>query len=334
MRFVLRPDVLADASAFRDLWRILVKAADGWHLVAGGLDEVVASDWYAYLPAPEQEAARAVLTLAGAYAGQPGEPHRIAVEVRSAAIPPAAGGALSPNRARELAETALTVVVENRFTDRDFLRRAFLVLRPELLQFEELGALVFDSGGGIREARKLAEEHAQTAATRGLPPRAFVVIDSDRLYPSDTSSPGATASAAVEAAVRNAGLPVARLAKRTCENYVPDPVLVAWGEQNGKRLAVAALGTLTAEQRDHFPFGNGFAGIGRSDSPAVAALYAPVGPRERKALAQGIGKADPASVGEQSFLHPDWWRTVTPEMVRARAGGEIDALADRITEQM
>jgi hypothetical protein len=203
---------------------------------------------------------------------------------------------LDPAKAAKFLGTPLRILMENRNTDGAFLDAILSVLAdPEVVRLKRTQALVYDSGGGGGELKKLVEEvHAQ-AADGGFPLRAVVFTDSDSRWPGDIG-PLATA---IRETCERLDIPHVILGKRAIENYVPDEAIAEWLDESGyttKQASIAALLRLTPEQRDHFPFKKGLSFLKSTpnqDHPLEQhRLYGTVPEVDRDLLERGFKKLD------------------------------------------
>lgn len=249
MRVSFSQEALDDAGAFRHLDRIIYDIEDGrheWHI--DDPDAIEQSRWF-----QGHRASLRVMLEKAAIRPTPRKPRRLhqTLLIVGADTPP---GALSPGKAVQFLQTPLKILMENRNTDGAFLDAVLAVLAdPETVRLkEELEALVYDSPGGNGELKKLVEDVHEKALWKGHPPRAVVFTDSDGPRAGQMSDQ----AKAVAETCQTLGMPCVVLRKRSIENYVPDEVIVEWGnepKQTSARPRVAAILRLVGEQRDHFP---------------------------------------------------------------------------------
>jgi hypothetical protein len=262
MRFILHADAWQTDEDRFQIEGILLKVEDRWHnLDSTDCSKLINSDWFADMISSAQQLVKAALTHS-VTSGRPKRgPHVREVNVSYGSLK----GALSPKKARLFAETPLMVVVENRFSDakKGFASRILDILAPATTDLVEIGALVFDSGGGIMEIPKVVKEKLERAQALGIPPRVVTFMDGDTRYPGDTTSDGAKQSLQAKTACEKSNVSLHRLAKRSIENYLPDEALQGWAKARGKARGkwvdwVNALKKLSPDQRDHFPLRGGF----------------------------------------------------------------------------
>lgn len=254
-------------------------------------------------------------------------PHLRAYEIRDA------GSALG---AEKLANTPLTVVVENKVSD-----GALIKCIARLLGTGDLKDLWFNvhldpaavdvrSGGGDGEVLKEVDVLLGQASERGRPARVFVLADSDGEIPGHI----ADTPMGIERECRETrGVPAHILKKRTAENYIPDSVWQALASRPGHeelKPAVEALLRLTAEQRDHVNMGDKSPWYLKN--PGAAALFAGVSEDDRRLLKHDF-KGSGAKMKILKLIDPT--TPVTADDLRARDGcGELDALIKSIAAEL
>ncbi len=173
---------------------------------------------------------------------------------------------LSPEKAVQLLQKPLVVLMENRNTDGAFLDAVLAVLGdPELLRLKQLRdqALKYDSVGGSGELKKLVKHEHEKSEAADVPFRAVVFTDNDSRFPGDISK----MANEIRETCERLGIPHVVLTKRAIENYIPDEVIAEWAdtrEHTSARPRIAALLRLTPEQREHFPFKKGLSFLGLS----------------------------------------------------------------------
>lgn len=239
----------------------------------------------------------------------------------------------SAARAEKLANTPLTVIVENDSSDCALLNAAVRALGPaplvRLWDLEVDPPAVDVSGpGGNGEVLKKVQRLRDDATRRDRPARIFVLVDSDGEVPGEVRP----TPAAIGDACRQAGIPVHVLCKRTAENYIPDGVWRSLAAEHRSSLEepVAALLRLTPEQRDHVKLDKG-APWNPANAAAVA-LFAGVGvddERQLEANLKGRGK----EMRILALVQPE--HAPAPDDLRARDGaGELDMLLAMIAAEL
>ena len=187
---------------------------------------------------------------------------------------------LTPQSAAIYLEKPLTILMENRFSDRLFIETVIEFLgSQELNKFLDNvpDALNFDGGGGNGEIPKVLDEYVESAKKSNHPVRIVAFTDSDKLFPGDKSKDAQK----VKEVCSTHDVPCMLLQKRTIENYIPDEVLQAGGNNPTQ---VAALLRLTPLQRDHFPMKKGFPKTLSKLKPEEIALYSSVPDKDKVIL--------------------------------------------------
>ena len=272
------------------------------------------SDWYNSCRADRRKLLEQIAQASAYRTPSLRGPHLRRVEVSDEA---------SAARARALAFTPLTVLLENSFSDGALVKAAIkTVAKPQTVELcfgassrTDPAALEMVSGGGHGELLKLLGQHLTEAAERQRPPRLLVVADSDGEWPGDVKQHALNIRA--ECFARS--VPCPPLNKRTAENYIPDAVWSAWAAQpahTSARPAVAALLGLSSAQRDHVKMG------GTNDAPwdatqaNVTALFAGVSVATEDALkaANLKGKGTNMAI----FLLETHSAALTPQALHSR----------------
>jgi len=187
----------------------------------------------------------------------------------------------------ELTESILRsfhIYVENGRADKRFIYALLTPeLRRDLKEQEKIGAVTFESSGGITElARKIVDD--DSARTK-LSLRAFALFDSDAL------SPGVPSRDAKDAqrACKSVGVPFYCLERRAIENYIPENALSAYASTSNNaqtrinRVRIArAFGRLSVEQQSHFHMKDGF-------GAPHGQLYDDIAEQDRETLMTGFG---------------------------------------------
>ncbi len=151
----------------------------------------------------------------------------------------------------------LEVLVENARNDGDFFLACWRALGHQVAKvfLAPRPAAHFGQGGGKAEALKLLVHRFKDAQARGaVPPRIFVLVDSDTEYPGHETRE--TRSLITECA--SLRIPCVVLRKRSIENYVGDAALNDLATNYPDILpSVGFLLGLNEHQRDHYPIKKG-----------------------------------------------------------------------------
>ena len=161
---------------------------------------------------------------------------------------------LAPQAAASFFTQPLRILMENRFSDGQFLNTVLAYLATaELSAFLDQcqgEPLMYDSIGGTGQLPRLINKYAQGMANKNLPLRAVVITDSDARFPGHESRKAQEIAKTCD----KHGINCMILSKRTIENYIPDEVLHAWAEDADNEAArprIEVICRLTREQRDH-----------------------------------------------------------------------------------
>ncbi len=320
MRVVFCEDAVQDEASWGFLDRIIYKIEDEWHEWEIDNPEIIEqSDWLYGLRKTLRELFEKA-AIVGSYPRTTG-PHlrRIVVTLNPQQ------GEFIPRQAEKYTAQPLFILMENRFTDGLFLNTILDVLSPEaltkLIRRTDGAIIEYDSPGGNGELPKLVESYVSKAAKQGIPVRIIVFTDSDGYFPGDCADDARR----VADACRAHGISYCILHKRTIENYIPDEVLLAWGQHPNKKPMIAAFMRLNREQRDYFPMKKGLAKLDQYE----AALYQSVDVNDFKELQRG-------------FLKKNIIELLKPHRAALSAGarrgrdgnGELDGLARMIADEL
>ena len=245
--------------------------------------------------------------------------------------------------ARNIANTPLSVLVENDFSDGALVEAAIRVLagmKTVALCFGDASqldppAFQIESGGGHGELPKRLRKHLAEAAKRGRPPRLVVIGDSDGEWQGDVKGHAVS----IRAECHGSKIPCPPLNKRAAENYIPDAVWHAWAaEYPDMKPAVDALLRLSLEQRDYVKIG------GANDEPwnrktqEVAALFNDVVNRDYNLLkhADLKGKAGKDKGAKMTiFSLIDHHKALTPSAFKTRDRFEdIQTMVNQIEDEL
>lgn len=275
VRFVL-PD---DQTAFNDdeiasIARIVGGFEDGWHeLVAPDPGDSRLDAYYAQNPT-HRELLEKSYTSAFAYGRLAARV--ISVWARLETTDEKPQGTWGLREAIAYLAQPLEVLVENERNDGAFYMAVFDATSPRLAaRFKGARPAVrFGQGGGKAEVIKLIESRFGRASEQGdVPPRLFVLLDSDARYPDHTNSE----SRKLQILCDKYGVRQHLLEKRSIENYVGDSQLHEYASSYPDvEPSVRFLVQLEPAQRDHFPVKSGFPivdGMPRGVSDEERQLY-------------------------------------------------------------
>lgn len=204
--------------------------------------------------------------------------------------PEAVGQALRLSDALAWLRQPLSVLVEDVVSDGAFLRAVALgPWRERLFQMLAEGHLKLVHGGGTGSMRRQLEVQLARAP---LPPRTFVLCDSDVLDPDNQHLNG---SARLAHFCTERGVHCHRLQRRSIENYLPLPALDLWVATKRAQVAVRLLNAfrrLDPKQRYHFNMKKGLAGDRDREPEGGLALYADLrrSPFQWDSLQAGFGE--------------------------------------------
>jgi hypothetical protein len=247
--------LLANESDLEDLARLVYLIEDGWHAwVSPDPGDDRLADYLARHPLHQDLLTKSYAAALAYPAGGPSaEPVRVK---RSPALEGAAERTFDLRTAYEFASQPLTILVENRLNDGKFLRHMLGPVDTDLVtaMVRARAPMVFENGGGKAEILNQLRDRIITAATRPVPERLVVLVDSDARFPGHRTSETADILAAGQAL----GAPIVVLQKRSIENYIPDRVLHDYARQYPDIEAAARFITgLRPDQRDHYPIKKG-----------------------------------------------------------------------------
>lgn len=222
----------------------------------------------------------------------------------------------SPERARQILEQAVQLILENGTADWHFVRAvARSYARSELLLAMKNQWILPDHAGGKGEFRKRFDELVR----RGIPPwRIAVLMDSDRLAPGPLPEDNDKKRKQLEAL----GVRVFVLHKREAENYLPPSLL----DGRDLRNTHSSLRTLLPEQQDHYDMKRGFKSttLTTTEEP----LFGKVSEWHRKRLVGGFGP----SIGDR-FKDANIDREEMDEMC-STCPGELEGILQALEEML
>jgi hypothetical protein len=331
MRIVFAADVLADPQYDLELSAVLVKIEDGWHLLEVPDPAVLAASAF-FGSHPTRQRVLQMATQSAAW--RPWSAlHLRCVLVTAAVVEVPLGPpetiALVPTEARRLLAEPLRVFLENRITDGLLIDLAIDFFAERVVRdLREADAIRLDSPGGIGAIPVTLRHDSEGNPTRLK--RTIVITDSDAPAPGQPSKDARR----VRECCDQLGIPCLILGQRAIENYLPDEVLQAWANEltiaDAKRATVAALASLTPEQRDHFPMKRGLPSATwqpEAGADLQRALFASVPGAERSALERGLDD-DAITIFCTDGRRPPWRPEVTAEALRRRdTHGDLQDLA-------
>lgn len=281
MRIDISPRVADDRDAHRWLDRILHKIEDGWHVweTPDQLDpsEIESTSWV-HDRGSQGQWVQELLVASIQRSAWSIAPHGRSLRVRPV---PSAVDELNPEDACRLAEEPLCILVENRVSDGAFVKRIVNELDHPLdsIWNRPGDPIRLDSVGGKGQ---MYQEVKRRTEGRQCRPRLVVVIDSDRVEPSDT--PGKDASRLRRVCDRDR-LPCWILAKREADNYLPRTLLIAKPDTGAEhRQRVEAWDRLNDDQKDFFDMKEGL-----SKAAADSQLFARLSVADLATLHNGFG---------------------------------------------
>lgn len=254
MRVRLQKDAIADQTSWPDLERIILRIDEGAHeWEVDDPDTIEKSDWYRegrpYLRELFEKS-----SIRTSYPKNKNQLHCKEIHVTSLSTAEPQMLTLPPKRAAQYLKQALTILVENRFTDKLFVNTVLNNLGPpELTDFRQKvpDAIQFDSGGGNGELRKIVEDYIDKANSSNIPVRAVALVDRDGAEPQQNSQ-------RVFDLCATKNIKCHMLKKYAIENYIPDRIFFFWAVSMEDRKKVEALCRLTPQQRDTFHMKKGF----------------------------------------------------------------------------
>jgi hypothetical protein len=188
----------------------------------------------------------------------------------------------------------LDVLVENNLTDPHLLRaisRCYEGKKDTLKECECNGDLSYENGGGCTNMGNWLEAKMGSWQNRTKFLRLFVVMDSDKRYPTDSSR-----HAKLENLLNQYGIPYHVWHKRSMENYLPAQAYSSTTARMGQWKR--AYEALEPEQRDYYCVAEGFKKdldarcTNRFSIPEIENLYQTVGNGNYQILLSGCPMGD------------------------------------------
>ena len=284
MRLEIDLDVANDPEAHGWLDRILSKVEDGWHVWDTTREPdpnaFMNTTWISERGTRGAEV-REMLVAAVRRSAWSFAPHSRRVRVRAR---PGGDDELAPEDAARLAATPLVILVENRFSDGDFLRRVVEEMDKSLARLwnNPRRPIQVDSIGGKGQMPEAVERRVREDRGRV---RLVAIIDSDRKGP-DTS-PSEEAKRLRRICERE-DLPCWILEKREAENYLPRVLLDERADAGSNHLEkVEVWDRLSDEQKDFFSMKDG---LPSQFSAVEQALFGQLPNDARAVLSHGFGE--------------------------------------------
>jgi hypothetical protein len=326
VRVRIEPEVLADPTQFgRDIAAILERCDRGQHRwVIDDIEAVIDSPWMKSCPRwpLTQERARKAFDeqIYEPSANQRDRLMVVSLSPRTASTEKEKIEA--PQRAREILEHAVQLLLENSAADWHFLC-AISTTYPREALLRAIGEkwIIPAHAGGKGEFRKRFDE----LIDRGVPPwRIAVLMDSDRLksgpLPRDTENK--------QKQLEELGARVFTLFKREAENYLPPSSL---SKRAAHHDTHSSFRHLSPEQRDHYDMKHGFkreASGKAALSTSERELFGEVNPWHLNRLVGGFG----SSIGD-SFKAAKIDREEMDE-VCATCPGELEEILLKLEEML
>jgi hypothetical protein len=201
------------------------------------------------------------------------------------------------------------VMVENDASDGGFIKAVARILRDAgVLAAIDNEWLVIDHAGGAPDLFRRAKDKRDRFRRLS---RVAAVLDGDRMLPGDPPDHHEDIEK-----LRAGDVRVHVLQLREIENYIPDRVLRLVGPQCRPEIKIAALGSLTKEQRGHYDMKVGFKN--GNVAPAQEELYENVPRDVIEDLDGGFGRKVIATF----LTHAE---VVTEEDLRSDVGPDVPA---------
>jgi hypothetical protein len=291
-------------------------ALDGRHRIDADLAHPVVSNWVQQQPETLREEIELAIDLSAE--AEALEPSLTVVEIGRY---PATDFTSSPIRlrledARMFLETAVSLLVEDAISDRDFLMKMLTAEeRKILLEQMRLGYVHFEHGGGLGSMRRRVMDRQSDPAIRHT---IWVLFDSDAMQPGMPSRQ----SEALRAAC--AEVPHHQLSRRYMESYLPARALQAWAaeghdrrEKKDRFSLLNAYLNMRDEQRHHFNMKHGFARDEARTDASAGTLYDDISEETRILLRTGFGSQigrlfGGANVTEADLRRDSGWSEFRP----------------------
>jgi len=229
------------------------------------------------------------------------------------------------------------IILENRFNDSYFLNALISNFKNKskiIKRHLDNGWLDYGNGGGLDNI--INEVNAMMRQFENLPKenhkylRCFVLIDSDKKFPNDSTKQNRTN---LFQFLNNVGIPYHELEKREMENYLPDEVIETIENNND---FIQAYLRLNHTQKDYFDLEKGFTENLTSSSAEVQALYANVPIEDYKVLRSNKIQLRPSFKSEfpKLFSHHKITRDALKNRVSHQTNdpNELETILDKISQ--
>ena len=321
MRIEISECIANDSDAHQWLDRILHKISDGWHLwdtTELNFSSFEITTWVQHRGTKGDDI-RDLLRRSikrGAW-GFGLHNRRVRVTNR-----PINGDDFCPENAARFAEQPLYILVENEFSDGQFVKRILDELCKPLssLWARPGGPIQIYHVGGGGQMPKMVKENVKDKPYR---PRLVAIADGDK---SDPLAREKDSVQKLRTICREHNVPCWILAKREAENYLPRILLMAWKPNNPEHVRkVEAWSRLSEEQKDFYDMKNGL-GINNQNS-----LFKEVPEDDFQVLVNGFGK--------NREMVSECWKlkygetSVEPEL-RERSRGDLERGIDLICKEV
>ena len=310
MRIEIDLSAANDPKVHTLLDRILHRIDDGWHVWDTTRqphpEEIEATTWIRDRR-DQGDWVRQILVASIQRAAWSLEPHARRMRVTTH---PSGTDEVSPDDALRLADEQLVILVENRISDGEFIKRVVTELDKSIheLWCRPGSPIRIDSVGGEGQ---MPEEVERQIDEKSYRPRLVAIIDSNRRGPGDTDSPSARRLSATCERLR---VPCWILAKRESENYLPRILLSQRRDVGADYVQlVEAWDRLTDEQKNFFDMKNG---LPDELSVIEQELFAELSAAHRRVLSRGFGR----NVSQCWTL----WRGQAKNELRRRGQGDLE----------
>ena len=264
--------------------RILHKIDDGWHVWDTTRqpqpEEIEATSWIRDRR-HQGDWVRQILVASIQRAAWSLEPHERRMRVTTH---PSGTDEVSPDDALRLADEQLVILVENRISDGEFVKRVVTELEKSLhaLWRRPGSPIRIDSVGGEGQ---MPEEVERQIGEKSYRPRLVAIIDSNRRGPGDTDSLSARR---LSVTCKRLRVPCWILAKRESDNYLPRFLLSQQRNAGASYTQlVEAWDRLTDDQKNFFDMKNG---LPDELSEIEQELFDGLSAADRKVLSSGFGR--------------------------------------------
>ena len=222
MQIEIDPSAANDTVAHRYLFQILAKIDDGWHVWQTALEsDLIAIKTSTWITRNGDQGKRVRELLEQSvkrsfWVSSNGRCVRVTTQPNSTEA-----DELMPRDAAKLAEEQLVILVENRRSDGNFVKRIVELLDPSLHKYwtQEGNPIRFDSLGGKGEMANHVRGQANAKSYR---PRLVTIIDSDR---ENSEAEASSEAKRLLSVCQGQQIPCWILAKREAENYLPKILL-------------------------------------------------------------------------------------------------------------